>query len=410
MIYFALYECNGRVKVGNQADFERHIDELKILNQIANALNREVDLEQALNTALEHIVTLFDLQTGWIFLHDQSGKKFYTAGAIGLPPALANHPRRLGGTCYCLDEYKDGNLNAENIDAIICSRLKSLKEGTAGLQYHASIPLVGQTTDTTFDVSKELGVLNVASTDWREIEQSDLELLHTVGDMLSIAIQRTYLFQRSREIGAIQERNRLARDIHDTLAQGLAAIALQLDTLDSRLDSDISHDEIHNTVEHIMKIARLNLEEARRSVLDLRATPLDNHTLAEAIHKLVKSINHPIGELITEGNAPPLSSRLSTSIYRIIQEAIQNIKQHADASQYSVTLSFAPKRLQVIIEDDGCGFNAYKPVENRFGIRGMTERIKLLSGQIDIVSAKNEGTIIDMSIPLTELIESKHDD
>ncbi len=210
---------------------ERRNVELTILNRIAEALNYEVDLPRALQSALENIVKLFDLNTGWIYLLEAETKKYYVAATLHLPPALANHPRRLGGTCYCLDTYRDGDMDgAANINAITCSRLKGLKEGTEGLRYHASIPLYTQT--------QQLGVLNVASTDWREIADDDLRLLHTVGDLLSIAIQRARLFQKSKEIGAINERNRLAREIHDTIAQGLVAITLQLETADALLEGD----------------------------------------------------------------------------------------------------------------------------------------------------------------------------
>ncbi|MBZ0303259.1 MAG: hypothetical protein K8J31_26180, partial [Anaerolineae bacterium] len=83
--------------------------ELSILNTIAQALNHEVDLARALNSALVHVADLFGLQTGWVFLLDDHGRT-YLAAAQNLPPALADHPRRMGGTCTCLDEHQDGEL------------------------------------------------------------------------------------------------------------------------------------------------------------------------------------------------------------------------------------------------------------------------------------------------------------
>ncbi len=100
-------------------------------------------------------------------------------------------------------------------NVVTCSRLKNLVDGTDGLRYHASIPLYAH--------GKQLGVLNVASTDWRELSQEDLQLLYTVGDLLGIAVERARLFARSAHLGALEERNRLARELHDTLAQGLTA-------------------------------------------------------------------------------------------------------------------------------------------------------------------------------------------
>ena len=128
------------------------------------------------------------------------------------------------GVCYCLETYAEGDLDgAANVNVVTCSRLAGLVDGTGGLRYHASIPLYAPE-------EKKLGVLNVASTNWRELSDDDLRLLYTVGDLLSIAVERARLFEQSAELGAVEERNRLAREIHDTLAQGLAAISLQIET------------------------------------------------------------------------------------------------------------------------------------------------------------------------------------
>lgn len=371
---------------------KRHNQELIILNRIAEALNREVALPRALHTALANIVELFQLDTGWIFLIDPATQKFYTAATIGLPPALADHPRRMGGTCYCIDSYVDGDMEgAANINAILCTRLKDLKEGTEGIQYHASIPLYAQ--------DKQLGVLNVASTDWREINHDDLRLLHTVGDLMSMAIERASLFQSSAEIGAINERNRLARDIHDTIAQGLAAIALQLETADALLDSEGEREKIQATIQRALSLTRINLEEARRSVLDLRAVPLENRNLPDAIRDLLNEFSITT-QFDIVGSCPPLPNRIATPLYRIAQEALNNVQQHAQATRIDVQLILTPERIRLVVEDDGVGFSLHDISEKRFGLIGLRERTRLLDGRVDIASTPERGTIIEVTIPL----------
>lgn len=377
--------------MGNALEHQNH--ELTILNRIAEALNREVDLPRALQVALANIVDLFNLQTGWIFLIDEVSDKFYTAAIIDLPPALADHPRRMGGNCHCINTYLEGDMEgAANINAITCTRLENLKEGTRGLLYHASIPLYAQ--------EKQLGILNVASTNWREISEDELRILHTVGDLMSIAIERARLFRRSAEMGAINERNRLAREFHDTIVQGLAAIALKLETAEVLLETDSDNERIKSLLNTALSLTRDNLEEARRSVLDLRAAPLEGKSLAEAIQELINkmAINGAV-EII--GSSPPLSIRISTGLYRIAQEVVNNIQKHAEARQVDVQLIMTPERIRLVIEDDGKGFDtSQSQKEGHFGLIGLKERTRLLQGTLDIASCVGSGTVIEVSVPL----------
>src|SRR5919202_5319097 len=129
--------------------------------------------------------------------------------------------------------------------------------------------------------------MNVASPDWRSLSPEDLQLLYTVGDLLSIAVERARLFARSAQFGALEERNRLAREIHDTLAQGLTATTLQLEVADALLGSGSNVEQAREPLRRALSLTHSNLEEARRSVLDLRAAPLEGRSLSEALKILV---------------------------------------------------------------------------------------------------------------------------
>ena len=220
--------------------------ELSVLNAIARELNRSVNLGEALEFTLAQVAELLGLRTGWIWLMNETASEPYLAAAQNLPPALSNDPRRMDGSgyCYCLDTYKRGDLEgAANVNVLTCSRLDGLVDGTDGLRYHASIPLYAQ--------DKKLGVMNVASPDWRSLSPEDLQLLYTIGDLLSIAVERAGLFAQSTRLGAVEERNRLAREIHDTLAQGLTATALQLESADALLDagSEKAHESLRRALQ-----------------------------------------------------------------------------------------------------------------------------------------------------------------
>jgi two-component system NarL family sensor kinase len=382
--------------------------ELIILNAIAQALNQEVDLDQALQTTLEKSADLLGLQSGWIWLlseemdSSQAASRQrregepYLAATLNLPPALADHPRRMGGTCYCLDTFQSGDMEgAANVNMIACSRLQWLSGETRGLKYHASVPLYAH--------GKKCGVMNVASADWRELSAEDLRLLYTVGDMLSIAVERARLFARSVQAGAIEERNRLAREIHDTLAQGLAGISLQLEAAEALLEAGASPDRVRAMLDRALSLTQTNLEEARRSVLDLRAAPLEGRTLRDALEKLVEEYALSTRTRLhfeAVGGNRRLPVRIEAGLYRIAQEAIANVVQHASAANASLELEFTPAQVRLVVKDDGVGFDPARLPAGRFGLVGLKERVKLLKGELQIQSAPEAGTLISVTIPI----------
>lgn len=373
------------------------IRELVILNEIAQALNRSVDLAAALQTTLAQVATQLGLQTGWIFLRNEKNGEFYLAAQQNLPPALAENPVRMEGRCWCLDCFADGDMaDASNIDIITCSRLKKLAKGTDGLRYHATIPLYAH--------GNEVGVLNVASTDWRELSDGDLRLLYTVGDLLGIAVERARLYERSTEVGAVEERNRLAREIHDTLAQGLSAVALQLETADALLESGVDATQVRRSIQRALQLTRNNLEEARRSVLDLRAAPLEGRSLVEALDMLIKEIKtqHPALRLrlFVTGGSRPLPLAVEAGLYRVVQEALTNLVNHADTNRGKVTLVATPEQVALTIEDFGVGFDPANVVNGHFGLAGMNERIRLLGGTFHVESNQGAGTVVHAVVPL----------
>jgi two-component system NarL family sensor kinase len=377
---------------------KRRNRELSILNGIAEALNREVDLSRALQVSLAQVAKLLDLQTGWIWLLREDTGESYLAATLNLPPALANVPPRMEGSCYCLDTFRAGDLDgAANVNVVTCSRLKWLEDGTGGLRYHASIPLYAH--------GKQLGVLNVASPDWRQLSAADLRLLYTVGDLVSIAVERARLFARQAEFGATLERNRLAREIHDTLAQGLAAITLQLETADALLEAGAGPERTQRAVSQALGLARANLEEARRSVLDLRAAPLEGRSLAQALSALAEeslSKGDVLVRFHATGGGRPLPSRVEAGLYRIAQEALANAMRHAAAHTIRLKLLAQSGQVRLLVTDDGRGFDANAIPKDRYGLAGIYERVRLLGGKLTLQSSPGQGTRVEVLVPLDE--------
>jgi len=381
-----------------QGDLRRLNHELSVLNAVARGLNRSVSLGEALRFALSRVAELLDLRTGWIWLQDAPSAEPYLAAAQNLPPALADDPRLMDGSgyCYCLDTYKKGDLEgAANVNVLTCSRLKGLVDGTDGLRYHASIPL--------YAGKEKLGVMNLASPQWRELSPEDLQLLYTVGDLLSIAVERARLFARSAEVGAVEERNRLAREIHDTLAQGLTATALQLESAEAYLKSGEEPEKAREPLRRALSLTRANLDEARRSVLDLRAAPLEGRSLPEALRALVDRWEAETGvaaRFKAVNPARPLPPRVEAALYRICGEALTNVARHAGAYRVTVRLVSTPERVRLAVEDDGRGFDPDAVPQDRHGLVGMQERAGALGGGLVVESRPGAGTKVEATMPL----------
>lgn len=384
--------------------------ELRILNTIAEALNASVDLSTLLENALAQVAELLDLQTGWVLLLDPETDAPYLAAAQNLPPGLAAEPERMNGWCYCLSTFCNGNFKAAaNTNIVTCSRLKQLVsecngEGTNGLRFHASIPLSVRQDGGTL---RRLGMLNVVSSEWRRLDADELRLLHTIGDMLGVAIERARLHARRLEAAQTEERNRLARDIHDTLAQSLSAITLQLEAADALLDQDAERERVRPPIGTALDLTRKSLDEARRSVLDLRAAPLECRTLTEALEALIE--DKAAGSEATLTFEPPhdrrpLSSRVEVGLYRIAQEALNNALQHAAARHITLRLAMTPEEVRLSVEDDGRGFDEEQlqddGPEKHFGLVGLCERARLLGGRSRIESGPGVGTCVTATVPL----------
>lgn len=387
--------------------------DVAILSIIAGHLNRKVDVHEALQEVLVHVTKLLGLQTGWVWLLDEHEKP-YRAAAQSLPPYLADYPERMTGSCLCLDTFLQGDLaGAANINVLRCSRLKNAerdKDPTSlGLRFHASVPIYAGET--------RIGVLNVASEDWRELAEEELQLLRIIGDQIGLAIQRARISaehtRAATRLATIEERNRLAREIHDTLAQGLAAITLQLETADALVTT--RPERAQEAVRRALGLARSNLEEARRSMVDLRAAYLRNRTLPEALATLVhdtaaqETIEIEFDYAPT-ANFPTLPQRVETAIYRIAQEALANAIKHAHPSHITLSLEIEDHELCLTVQDDGAGFQPDEVAieatgasgSGHFGLIGISERARLLGGELCIQSEPGAGTCLYVCIPLDE--------
>lgn len=382
--------------------------DLRLVNALAHRLSHPLDVERVLESALDTLAELLHLETGWAWLWTGAAETARLAATRNLPPGLVKHPELMDGGCYCLWTYADGDLRgAANVNVVRCSRLAKLVAESRELQCHASVPL--------YVDDRRLGILNVASADWRELSEDELNLLSTVGALVSLALERTRLAERGAALAAVEERNRIARDIHDTIAQSLAAIAMQLESADALLETP-NPPRAADTVRRALALTRSALEEARHSVTDLRSTPLAGRGLVGALRDLPKALSEslvaPVPVTIEDEGIGPIPSAVEVGLYHIVREALTNVMHHSKASAASVHLQQGDGRIHIRIVDDGVGFDVSRLSSNRFGLLGMSERARLLGGELRITSAPGAGTIVDVDVPLDRraTVTAAHDE
>lgn len=202
-----------------------------------------------------------------------------------------------------------------------------------------------------------------------------------------------------------EERKKLSREIHDGPAQMLANLLIRSEIINrSFREGDI--DDALREVKNIRETVRKSLYEVRRIIYDLRPMALDDLGLFPTLKKYVSTVsdysNNKI-DLLFIGDEERLEAEYEVAFFRMIQEAIQNAVKHAQASLIKVKLELRPERANIIVEDDGIGFELDKVGDKSFGIIGMKERVDMLDGKISIKSILGEGTTIVIHVPMNHL-------
>ena len=249
-----------------------------------------------------------------------------------------------------------------------------------------------------------IGVLILNSFDENSYSTADVRLVEEIADRVAPAIENARVYRQSREIAALEERNRIAREIHDSLAQGLTGIIWQLNAVLGEAEENLKHTDPQ--IEQIRDLARECLQEARRSVFDLRSGPLQGRSLIEAVRDECRRLTdegRTQAKVSISGRRSRLPSTLEAGALRICQEALNNVRRHANANECSINLNFRERSLELMIQDNGTGFDPEEmsgPDESGgFGLISMRERTRLLGGDFELETARGSGTAIRALLP-----------
>lgn len=210
------------------------------------------------------------------------------------------------------------------------------------------------------------------------------------------------LVARARQDGVVDERQRMARELHDTLAQGLAGIITQLEAAEQARETS----EWRRHLDAARDLARESLTAARRSVHAMRPEPLEDARLADALASEARRWSDLQGvraDVTTTGETRGLRPEVEVTLLRAAQEALANVAKHASAERVGLTLSYMDDVVTLDVRDDGVGFHLNGHAEGNgdsgFGLLGMRQRVGLLHGTVEIESEPGGGTAISVSVP-----------
>jgi signal transduction histidine kinase len=222
------------------------------------------------------------------------------------------------------------------------------------------------------------------------LEQANTQLVHYASTLEHLTISR--------------ERNRLARELHDTLAHTLSGLTVQLETVKAYWHVDAT--AAQTMLDKSLEATRSGLQETRRALKSLRASPLDDLGLGLALRRMAESAAQRANlalDLSVPEQIPSLSPDVEQCIYRVAQEAVANVTHHANAKKLKVQLTFNGQAISLLVRDDGIGFKK-RPDGNsdHFGLPGMRERAQLVGGALTIDSQPGQGTTIRLTIKEVE--------
>ncbi|MGM7684163.1 GAF domain-containing sensor histidine kinase [Cytobacillus sp. Hm23] len=369
---------------------EQRIQELHTLKTIAETLNQANDLYLMLADVLKELLQVTGLDTGWIFFIDEK-ENFQLVADYNLPPGLVWKKKKpmCEGGCWCLDRYNDGRLQrAANI--INCKRIEDAIEydwgDTEGITHHATVPLrAGE---------EKFGLLNIASPYKTHFTDEELALLEAVAYQIGSAIKRIKLVEKEQQVALIDERNRLARDLHDSVNQLLFSLQLT-----ARGTKEMTDDlKVQEMLTYMQEVSHEALQEMRALIWQLRPQGLENG-IGSALCDYGKVLGLTV--CIDVKGIIDLPNHVEECLWRIGQEALNNIKKHAGTKNATIELEISKKQVKLMIIDKGCGFQYNPGVEMpSLGLAGMKERIEMQNGSLGIQSKIGKGTKVEVTVPL----------
>ncbi|HSG41917.1 MAG TPA: GAF domain-containing protein [Anaerolineales bacterium] len=378
--------------------------ELAVLNAIAATVNQSSDLGQILNDALEETLQVMGIESGGIYLLDEEAQVLTVAAYQGFKPdfiseidnleigeGLSGQVIQNGQPLIRRDVSKDPQL----------TRMLVRKEG---LRSMAIVPVSSK--------GKVIGTLFTVTHDEREFSGQDLQLLTSIAHQIGVAVENAQLFKQTRKVAITNERNRLARDLHDSVTQSIYSLTL-LSEAGKRMIKSGDLVQAEDNQIRLGNIAQQALQEMRLFVYELRPQILQSEGLVGALEHRISAVERRAGinARLHVAQEIELTPTFEEELFHISMEALNNILKHAGASEVVLSLDCEEETLILKVEDNGRGFDPeLARNQGGIGISNMIERAEKIGGSLSLQSDSDSGTVISVEIPLDKHQSTNTDD
>ncbi len=364
---------------------ERQIDALQSLDSASRARQ---SLEGLASQTLQAAMLGWKAQAGAVFLYQAQDERWISLAREGLGDFSS--PRFNFAQQLAQQTYQD--------QAIMLQ--PSIGDDPAhGLGSAAALPLISD--------GETFGVLFLGTNRPLGLQQSHVDLLQTIAHQIALALRNAQLYDELRQTTMLRERYRLAREFHDGLAQTLGYLGLQIDRLE-RLFQRQQYDQIEREMGELRHVVRSAYVDVREAIDGLRLRWDDPERLAENLANYVQDFAMQTGIEVAYTASPEnliVSTEISAQMLRIAQEALTNIRKHAQADRAEVSLAQTANKLTLRVADNGVGF----PVSDRstsnnhrsYGLSTMRERADSIGGLVSVVAGPGQGTVITVTVPHT---------
>jgi len=381
-----------------QRQVAQRTGELKALSEIALTISRSGALERVLQEALEQVLQAVGIETGAIHLVHPDGSLVLVADR-GLPASMQRCIAKLSKGEGFLpsvlqrgEPFSQSNL-ADDKWRSFCPR-SSCPAVLEGYKVLISIPLRSR--------NRTLGALTLLRREAGDVPSELIQFLTCVGNQLGVAVENARFQERVKQMAILDERSRIARELHDSLAQTLGWLNLKTEMLVESLRSD-DVEGARQEAQAIHRVVRHACYDVRESIEGLRVQPTDGlvPTMAAYLSEFGRR-NGLLTDLSVSNGECRLTPVAEAEALRILQEALTNVRKHARAGRVEVRLRGTAQMVEIHIADDGQGFDPEAlPLERHYGLRIMRERAERLGGEFHIESKPGAGTRITVRLPAT---------